>query len=226
MRNLLALFRHLPPVPFHSLDALYRVPAAFLVAHALSASGQAATLAERLLTETYFAALALSLCVAPLLLYTACTFPLRRYWAVPGFMALLSGSPFLLRSPKPQAGKNNPAPSAPACRNLWIVHTGTKSIPIPVEHICYIFREGNHNFLRTFERVDYLVPQPLAHIHQQLDKKQFFRVNRRMIIACKACQGFQPAGYGKLELALCLPFHAPVVVSQLKAGAFRKWLQR
>ncbi|MDX5483197.1 MAG: LytTR family transcriptional regulator [Hymenobacteraceae bacterium] len=117
------------------------------------------------------------------------------------------------------------APVSPPPRSVFIAHTATQSVPIDVADICCFFREGRHNFLRTFDRCDYLLPQSLNEVQQELDSSQFFRVNRQLIIQRRACRSFRPAAYGKLELTLLQPLPFQAIVSQLKAAQFRRWMQ-
>lgn len=126
----------------------------------------------------------------------------------------------------PAAPGSSTAGAAPLYKRVFIVNTATQSIPIDVEDICCFFREGGHNFLRTFARCEYLVPQSLSEVQQALDSHQFFRVNRQLIIHRQACQSFRPAAYGKLELTLQPPLPFPAIVSQLKAAHFKRWMQR
>lgn len=126
------------------------------------------------------------------------------------------------------AGRSD-APSRTAralYQTVFLVQAGTHRVPVPVEAICYFFRDGRHTFLRTFDRQDYLLSQPLQEVEQSLDPACFFRVNRRLLIHYKACPRFKPAAYGKLELTLHPPLPFPVIVSQLKTPAFRRWMQR
>ncbi|ARS35805.1 LytR/AlgR family response regulator transcription factor [Pontibacter actiniarum] len=120
-----------------------------------------------------------------------------------------------------------PSPPAPGpFQTVFLVQTAIHRVPVPVEEICYFFRDGRHTFLRTYDRKDYLLSQSLHEVEQVLDPICFFRVNRRLVVHYKACQRYKPAAYGKLELTLHAPPPFPVIVSQLKTPLFRRWLQR
>ena len=116
--------------------------------------------------------------------------------------------------------------SIPTGKEILTVHHGPKSIPLPVQQISYIYRDGEYNYLQTFGEEHYLIPQSLDQLQEVLNPQQFFRVNRQMILNLKACLNYQPAKFGKLELTLT-PAHAKkVIVSQGKARHFKEWIER
>lgn len=229
MKSLIELFRHLPPVPIHYHEFFFRVLVAFVAAHVIIALGDEDMLLDMLLTVSCFVALAASFIITLTLISVVheVTCKLDRQMRLAEKKSLLYGDQSACESYDLQetGERLTRVQAVPGSRKVFIVHTTTKSVPVSVEDICYFFREGGHNFLRTFERVDYLIPQSLNEVQQKLDKRQFFRVNRQLIINYKACRDFRPAAYGKLELTLREPFHTPVKVSQLKAPKFRRWVQ-
>lgn len=107
-----------------------------------------------------------------------------------------------------------------------MVSKGVKHIPLPVEQIGYIQRTDKNNFLWTFTGESYLVPFSLDELQDMLCPQTFFRVNRQTIINYRACEHFEPAAYGKLELHLSLSPEEAVIVSQRRAVSFRKWIAR
>lgn len=111
-------------------------------------------------------------------------------------------------------------------RKVFVVQKGAKNIPIPVEAISYIFHDGQFNFLRTKEKEDFIVNQPLDEVQQLLPEKHFFRVNRQMIVNFMACQHFEPLEFGKLVLNVTPPMKEPVIISQKKAKHFKEWIDR
>lgn len=111
-------------------------------------------------------------------------------------------------------------------RKIFVVQKGVKNIPIPVEAISYIYHDGEFNFLRTREREDFMISQPLDDLQKQLPESLFFRVNRQMIVNFNACQHFEPLDFGKLELNVSPPMKEPVIISQKRAKSFRDWIDR
>ncbi|HVX00980.1 MAG TPA: LytTR family DNA-binding domain-containing protein [Candidatus Babeliaceae bacterium] len=108
-------------------------------------------------------------------------------------------------------------------KSVYMVHKGSKSVPIPLENICYFYHESSLNFLRTFEKEDFLITQPLDEVQKQLPDKQFFRVNRQMIVNFLSCKHFELLQYGRLELILNPKPKETVIVSQRRTKAFKEW---
>lgn len=116
--------------------------------------------------------------------------------------------------------------SVPKEKNVLIVSKGAQNIPLPVSSVAYIFHDGGYNFIRTFEQGEFFIAETLDVVQQQLSEKQFFRVNRQMLVNFTACQHFELLEYGKLELIVKPPFKEPVIISQKRAKAFKDWMER
>ncbi|MCX2680969.1 LytTR family DNA-binding domain-containing protein [Galbibacter sp. EGI 63066] len=112
-------------------------------------------------------------------------------------------------------------------KEVFVVSSGAKNIPVPVEGIGYFYHDQGHNYLCTFEGKRHLVTWSLNKLEGQLSRERFFRVNRKMIVNYKACKHFEPARYGKLELFLEPEAEIqPVIVSQGRARRFKEWVER
>jgi len=111
-------------------------------------------------------------------------------------------------------------------KEVFIVHKGAKNIPLAIESICYFYHDGDFNFVRTRVREDFLITQALDEVQHMLSDKQFFRVNRQMIVNFAACQHFEPLDFGKLELFVTPAPKEPIVISQKRAKAFKEWISR
>lgn len=111
-------------------------------------------------------------------------------------------------------------------KEVIIVNKGTKNQPIPIETVSYFFHDGDYNFLRTIDREDFIIPFTLDEMQSQLNDKQFFRVNRQMIVNYNACQHFELLQYGRLELTLNPAPKESVIISQKRAKDFKDWISR
>ncbi|RKR80711.1 LytTr DNA-binding domain-containing protein [Mucilaginibacter gracilis] len=111
-------------------------------------------------------------------------------------------------------------------RETFVVQKGAKNIPLPVETISYFYHDGQYNFLRTKEREDFMVNQPLDEVQKVLPDSLFFRVNRQMIVNFNACQHFEPIEFGKLELIVTPTTKEQIVISQKRAKQFKEWISR
>jgi hypothetical protein len=111
-------------------------------------------------------------------------------------------------------------------RKVFVVQKGVKNIPVPIETISYIYHDGQYNFLRTNEREDFMITQPLDEVQQLLPENLFFRANRQMIVNLTACLHFEPLEFGKLALNVNPPTKEPVIISQKRAKTFKDWIDR
>lgn len=111
-------------------------------------------------------------------------------------------------------------------KEVIIASRGTKNIPIAVNNISYIYHDEEYNFIRTNEKEDFLVTDPLDTIQQQLSPKQFFRVNRQMLVNFSACRHFENIENQKLRLYVIPETKEPVIISQKKAKEFKEWMAR
>jgi hypothetical protein len=113
----------------------------------------------------------------------------------------------------------------PKIRTL-IATVGSKNIPIPVEAIAYVYKQGNYIELKTFEESTYLLNHTLEELMQLLNETQFFRANRQFIVNLKSCHFFTNEENGKLALHLKPAFDDEVIISQKRAQAFKDWLNK
>lgn len=103
---------------------------------------------------------------------------------------------------------------------------GNKNIPIPVEDIAYLYKEGNYIQLKTFRENTYLLNHTLEELMQLFDDQLYFRANRQFIVSLKACHFFTNEENGKLELHLFPEHKEEVMISQKRAQQFKDWLNR
>lgn len=111
-------------------------------------------------------------------------------------------------------------------KEVFVIQKGAKTIPLPVDTICYFYRSGNFNFVRTFDREDFVISQSLDEVQLLLHRKNFFRANRQFIINFTACQHYEPLGLGKLEVFVAPAAKGPIIISQKRVKEFKEWIER
>ncbi|TXE04756.1 LytR/AlgR family response regulator transcription factor [Algoriphagus aquimarinus] len=111
-------------------------------------------------------------------------------------------------------------------REILLVQQGTKTIPLQLQDIRYIFHQDRINYLITANQTSYFLNETLDELEQKLPTHDFFRVNRKMIIHYQACQHFRSNGHGKLLLKLSPTYPEEIAVSQSKAAKFKEWIKR
>ncbi|PZX59346.1 LytTR family transcriptional regulator [Algoriphagus ratkowskyi] len=109
---------------------------------------------------------------------------------------------------------------------LLLIQQGNRTIPVLLKDIRYIYHKDRLNYLIISGDTRYFLSEPLDELERQLPDRDFFRVNRKMIIHFRACIHFQSNGHGKLLLRLDPSFDEEVAVSQSKARKFREWIRR
>tara|TARA_R110002020_G_scaffold307912_3_gene523664 strand:- start:8490 stop:9215 length:726 start_codon:yes stop_codon:yes gene_type:complete len=110
-------------------------------------------------------------------------------------------------------------------RKILLIQQGTKTIPQPLQDIRYIYHQNKINYLVTSNQTSYFLTETLDELERTLPAKDFFRINRKMIIHHQACLHFRSNGHGKLLLNLSPSFSEEVTVSQLKSSKFKKWVE-
>ncbi|HWV72854.1 MAG TPA: LytTR family DNA-binding domain-containing protein [Pseudosphingobacterium sp.] len=120
-------------------------------------------------------------------------------------------------------------------REIYIVNTPTRSIPIKARDICYFYRTSGVNFLRTFKGEDFAIQENLKVIEEQFSPELFFRINRQMIVNFEACSFF---GNGDKEGTLIIELNpafsadknekdrAMATVSEERVKNFKIWMDR
>lgn len=111
-------------------------------------------------------------------------------------------------------------------RKMLLVTQGNRTLPIPLDEVRYIYHRDRVNFLVTAGATEYVLSESLDELEAQLPKRDFFRLNRQILINFSACSHFQPHGHGKLLVQPNPPFRQEMVVSQARATKFREWISR
>jgi hypothetical protein len=109
--------------------------------------------------------------------------------------------------------------------NILVVNSGKMQVPVPVNTIQYITRQGDYTLIKTPDK-EYIESTSLDDLEGALDPSRFFRANRQVIISFSSCKGFRSLEYGKLEVQTDPPLSEPLIVSQKKARPFRDWMSK
>lgn len=142
---------------------------------------------------------------------------------------------------KQEAGTETSIRELKTRKEVIVVDTPTKSIPIRTESIAYGYISGRYVFIRTTDMQSlgesYQISWSLKALEEALDKRQFFRINRRMIVNFDACRYYAPGRNKTLEVFLDpepYPKNGKMpaeherlhIVSEDRAASFKLWMDR
>jgi DNA-binding LytR/AlgR family response regulator len=94
---------------------------------------------------------------------------------------------------------------------------------INVESISYFFSEFGSTYAISFEGEKHLIDHTLESLEEQLDSKIFFRANRQYIVNINSINQVHNHFNSKLKVDL-KQLKNGVIISRLKASAFKEWL--
>lgn len=140
-----------------------------------------------------------------------------------------------------EAKREEPVIPTSTAREILIVDTPTRSIPVKLDTAVYFFISGGSAFMRTNEMQSindsHRLDIPLKALEEILDKRTFFRINRQMIVNFNACKFYKPGKNKTLELfpepelyakgAKVPSEHERLhIISEDRVAAFKSWMDR
>lgn len=111
-------------------------------------------------------------------------------------------------------------------KSRFLIHKGESMIPIETGDIAYFQTKDKAVWLITKEKQSFLMSQNLDELEHSLDPKQFFRLNRQFIANYKSIERVENHFNGKLKVYIKPKVEEELMISRLKAGLFKKWLDQ
>ncbi|WP_339789610.1 LytTR family transcriptional regulator DNA-binding domain-containing protein [uncultured Imperialibacter sp.] len=127
---------------------------------------------------------------------------------------------YFYRKAKTQASAN----TAVETKKSIVGMIGRKNVPIDLQDIANAFIKNSVVYITTFSNTRLSVNYTLDDISLLLNEKDYFRANRQVILHRKSCKAFMNEANGKLLIELEPDADAPLIISQLKAAEFKKWI--
>ncbi|MBI4647371.1 MAG: response regulator transcription factor [Bacteroidia bacterium] len=109
-------------------------------------------------------------------------------------------------------------------KNRLLVYKGNNLIPVNTDDIAYFYSEDKVNFLISNDNQKYINNTTLESLEQQLNPKEFFRVNRTFIINIHAIKKISPYFNYKLKVEVIPDIKMDIVVSRERTQGFKEWL--
>lgn len=109
-------------------------------------------------------------------------------------------------------------------KERFLIKTGQSFSSIETSEIAYFFSEEGLTQCLVFNQKKHIIEHPLDELERLLNPKDFFRINRKLILNIKAIQKISPHFNGRLKLELTPPYREEVFVARERVGDFKGWL--
>lgn len=109
-------------------------------------------------------------------------------------------------------------------KTRFLVYFRDGLIPIETSEIAYFYSEDCVTFLMCDNNKKFILNEALDNIEKQLNPKDFFRANRKFIVAAKSITKVELYFNQKLVIKVKPETNQQIIVSKLKATSFKNWL--
>ena len=111
----------------------------------------------------------------------------------------------------------------PAAKERMVAKKGNEFIALDLDDVAYFYTEHKIVFVKDFAGRQLIVDKNLGDLESTLDKRRFFRLNRKFIAQLKAIERFKP-DKGKIRIYLKPEMKEEIHVSKETAPEFRAWI--
>ena len=135
--------------------------------------------------------------------------------------------------------KNTPHPITPALiqslidsaskasyKKRFLVKIGDKLRTVESSSVCYFYSYLKGTFLKADDGRNYLLDITLELIEEMIDPDQFFRINRKYLIALDSIVEIYPYSNSRLKLKIKNQEEDDFLVAREKVKAFKEWLEK
>lgn len=109
-------------------------------------------------------------------------------------------------------------------KERFLVKKGDGFKYITIDLISYFYSEGGLTFLKTFENERFVLDDKMDPLEKGLSPRNFFRINRKLIISDKSVVEIANYFNSRLKLMLKPNFDDEVIVSRERVSGFKSWL--
>ncbi len=112
-------------------------------------------------------------------------------------------------------------------KQRFVIQIGNKIKRIELAETAYFYALEKNVFLKTVRNKSYPVEYSLDALEKILDPRQFFRINRKMLISMHSIVNITAYSHARLKLELSPQpdAAADIFVSIARAADFKKWLE-
>lgn len=133
---------------------------------------------------------------------------------------------------KASAKQPMPAPSISpeeknAQKSRFLVKSGDHLFQKTPEDVAFFLADKGQTFLVEMGSGElYQISHKLLDLENQLDSKQFFRINRSVIINVKAIGAIKKHVNNRLKITPKIDYQEEIIVSREKVSKFKKWVNQ
>ncbi|WP_200975364.1 LytTR family DNA-binding domain-containing protein [Echinicola sp. 20G] len=112
-------------------------------------------------------------------------------------------------------------------KSRFLVKSGEQLFQKTQEDIAFFLADQGQTYLVEAETGhQYLINNKLMDLEDQLDPKQFFRINRSMIMNVKSIGAIKKYVNNRLKITPRVTFNEEIIVSREKVSKFKKWVNQ
>lgn len=112
----------------------------------------------------------------------------------------------------------------PKYKERFMVSTGERVKSLKTEEIAFFYASGKHCFITCFEGNEYIIDQTLQNLHNILNPRQFFQINRKFIVNIEAIVEMIPYSKSRLKLVTRPSTPEEAIVSVDRSPRFKAWV--
>jgi DNA-binding LytR/AlgR family response regulator len=109
-------------------------------------------------------------------------------------------------------------------RSRFTVKVGQKLRTIAVDDLAALYSENKGTYILTQEGRNYLIDYSLEQVEEMLDPKQFYRINRKYIIALDGLDEMLMWSNSRLKIKLRGSNLDDVIVARERTKEFKEWM--
>jgi two-component system, LytTR family, response regulator LytT len=107
-----------------------------------------------------------------------------------------------------------------------MLSSGNAQMPMNVDNIAYFMADGRYLFAVSMAGDKYFCESTLYKLEQELDNREFFRLNRRFIVNFASVDSFTPYSKSRVKVKLNPQPDEDIIISSEKVKEFKQWLVR
>jgi DNA-binding LytR/AlgR family response regulator len=112
----------------------------------------------------------------------------------------------------------------PVYKTRFSITVGEKIKSVSIDQVAYFYSTQGITFLVTNDNLHYPIDLSLEQLREQLDSKDFFRINRQFFIRLKSIRHVHVYPKSRLKIELNPPYDGEIFVSIDKVTRFKAWL--